>query len=335
MKKIFAPLLLCLCALSLHGQTFETLVEGRKASFRGLETYKNKVVWVSGSNGTVGKSLDAGKTWTWVSPKGYEKLDFRDIEVFSAKEAVIVSAGTPAVILHTKDGGNTWKEVYRNEDPAIFLDGMDFQGKIGYVLGDPIGGAFRLLKSTDRGQSWTDVSDVIHLFAESGEAAFAASGSSLQVINDWLYIGSGGAYSSLLKRNEKESRLDVVDVPIWSGSEGTGIFSIDFLNARVGVVVGGNYMSDKDNSNNILLTDNAGLSWNKPTTPVFGYRSSVKYITPERLLATGTSGSDISEDGGKNWRNFSSDSFNVIAKSKDGKQIYFAGSNGNIVRLVL
>src|SRR5690606_37276965 len=140
-----------------------------------------------------------------------------------------------------------WKEVYKNEDPQIFLDGMDFQSKTGFVIGDPINGQFQLLKSTNKGKSWQDVTSAIHLFAEPGEAAFAASGSSLQVVQDWLYIGTGGAYSSLINRSEKENRLDIQDVPIWAGSASTGIFSIDFLNDRVGVVVGGNYSSDKDN----------------------------------------------------------------------------------------
>ncbi|WP_433896828.1 YCF48-related protein [Sphingobacterium mizutaii] len=335
MKRYFLLSVACLFALQSYSQSFQTLTSGNKASFRGLETYKNKVVWVSGSNGTVGKSMDSGKTWEWVSPKGYEKFDFRDIEVFSAKEAVIVSAGAPAVILYTKDGGKTWIETYKNEDPAIFLDGMDFSGKTGYVLGDPIEGQFQLLKSNNKGKNWTDVTEEIHLFAEPGEAAFAASGSSLQVINDWLYIGTGGTYSSLMKRSEKERKLDVQDVPIWSGAASTGIFSIDFLNERVGVVVGGNYTSDKDNSNNILLTHNGGLSWGKPEIPVHGYRSSVKYISPETLIATGTSGTDISYDSGKTWKNISTESFNVIAVSSNKKLIYLAGSNGNVVQLSL
>ncbi len=335
MKRYFLLSVACLFALQSYSQSFQTLSSGNKASFRGLETYKNKVVWVSGSNGTVGKSMDSGKTWEWVSPKGYEKFDFRDIEVFSAKEAVIVSAGAPAVILYTNDGGKTWIESYKNEDPAIFLDGMDFSGKTGYVLGDPIEGQFQLLKSSNKGKSWTDVTEEIHLFAEPGEAAFAASGSSLQVINDWLYIGTGGTYSSLMKRSEKERKLDVQDVPIWSGVTSTGIFSIDFLNERVGVVVGGNYTSDKDNSNNILLTHNGGLSWDKPEIPVHGYRSSVKYISPETLIATGTSGTDISYDSGKTWKNISTESFNVIAVSSNKKIIYLAGSNGNVVQLSL
>ncbi len=335
--RIASLLLLSSIALqsTVIAQTIVPLSSGTKSSFRGLETYKNKVVWVSGSSGTVGKSVDAGKTWQWISPKGYEKFDFRDIEVFSKKEAVIVSAGSPAVILHTKDGGNNWKEVYRNEREEIFLDGMDFNGKTGYILGDPIDGAFQLLKSTDRGKTWQDVTEEIALFAEEGEAAFAASGTSLQLLQNNLYIGTGGQQASLFKRNKKENKLDILDVPIQKGGSGTGIFSIDFLNEREGVVVGGNYEKDQDNSNNIYLTKNAGLSWEKPQTPVFGYRSCVKYINANTLIATGTSGTDVSFDGGMNWKNISKDSFNVIAASANTKHIYLAGSNGNIVQLLL
>jgi len=335
MRKLILALLFLIISESVSSQSFQSLSTGNNSSFRGLSTYKDKVIWVSGSNGTIGKSTDSGNNWEWVSPKGYEKYDFRDIEAFSAKEAVVVSAGSPAVILYTKDAGKNWQEVYKNEDPAIFLDGMDFQGKTGYILGDPINGQFQLLKSNNKGKSWQDVTEGIHLFSEPGEAAFAASGTSLQIINQWLYIGTGGTYSSLMKRNEKELKLDVQDVPIWSGSASTGIFSIDFLNERVGVVVGGNYTSDKDNSNNILLTKNAGLSWEKPKVPVNGFRSCVKYISSELLVATGTSGTDISRDGGETWQNISSSSFNVIAVSSNKKHIYLAGSSGNIESLKL
>lgn len=335
MKKRSLLAFCCLFSSFGYAQHFHNLVNDIPSSFRGLETYKENVIWVSGSRGTVGKSVDAGKTWQWVNPKGYEGFDFRDIEVFSAKEAVIVNAGSPAVILHTKDGGKTWKEVYRDERKEIFLDGMDFLGKTGYIYGDPIDGAFQLLKSTNKGKSWQDVSKHIILFAEAEEGGFAASGTGIQVFPNRVYMASGGRYSSFYNRNDKENSLDVTDVPIWSGESGTGIFSIDFLNPNEGIAVGGNYMADKDNRNNILLTKDAGKTWQKPQQPVDGYRSCVKYISPQVLVATGTSGTDLSRDGGQTWTNISPGSFNVIAVSKSGKHIYLAGSNGNIERLDL
>src|SRR6188474_3611274 len=97
----------------------EILNTGVKASIRGLSVVNNNVVWVSGSNGMVGKSLNGGKNWKWMTVKGFEKNEFRDIEAFDANTAIIVAIPDPenihpANILKTTDGGDTWKIVYEN-----------------------------------------------------------------------------------------------------------------------------------------------------------------------------------------------------------------------------
>lgn len=317
----------------LKAQTFTPLIENIPASFRGLDTYKNNVVWVSGSKGTVGYSNDSGQTWNWVNPKGYEHLDFRDITVFSNKEAVIVSAGTPAVVLRTTNAGKTWNEVYKDARPEIFLDAMDFNGKTGFILGDPIDGSFQLLKSTNKGKTWTDVSKDFMLFADEGEAAFAASGSNIQVFKDFVYIGTGGLFSGFFYYSPKNLRIDKYECPIWYGNSSSGVFAIDFIDEQTGIVVGGNYEMDQDNRNNVLLTYDGGKNWEKPQTPVSGYRSDVQYIDKNTLIATGTSGTDISYDAGKNWSNISKESFNTLGKTANGKTIFLTGSNGNVYKL--
>ena len=316
-------------------QTFVPLVENKPSSFRGLATYGKEIVWVSGSKGTVGYSTDKGKNWQWVNPVGYENIDFRDIAVINKKEALIMGVGSPAIVLKTKDAGKTWAKVYEDNRSEIFLDDLTFDGKTGYILGDPINGAFQLLKTTDKGNSWKDVSNEFILFADSGEAAFAASGSSMKQWKNHLYIGTGGKYASFFDFNPKALRVDKYDCPILSGKASAGIFAIDFINPNTGIAVGGDYLSDQDNSNSILLTNDAGKNWFRPDTPVQGYRSDVCYITENIVLATGTSGTDISYDGGMNWKNISQDSFNTISKSPDSKTIYLTGSNGNISILIL
>src|SRR5689334_13613732 len=126
MKLLSCLLITCCTFLYTHAQHVEFLTSGNKASIRGLSVVSDRIVWVSGSNGQVGRSLDGGSTWKWFTVKGFEKRDFRDIEAFDAVTAVIMAVEEPANILKTVDGGETWKVVYENPTKGMFLDAMEF-----------------------------------------------------------------------------------------------------------------------------------------------------------------------------------------------------------------
>src|SRR6478735_2376486 len=87
---------------------------GTTERFRGLAPVSRDVAWVSGTNGTVVRATDGGRTWGDVSPQGLgtAALEFRDIEAFDARHAVILSIGEgeDSRILVTDDGGATWTE---------------------------------------------------------------------------------------------------------------------------------------------------------------------------------------------------------------------------------
>src|SRR5690349_11041242 len=106
--------------------TVQVLTSGTNTSLRGLSVVNDNVIWVCGSNGTIGKSTNGGKDWRWVTIKGFEKRDFRDIEAFDATTAVVIAVDEPAYILRTSDGGDTWKLVYENKAKGMFLDAMEF-----------------------------------------------------------------------------------------------------------------------------------------------------------------------------------------------------------------
>src|SRR5688500_3537768 len=147
MRKLFIFLLAALHFTSLAAQnklpTVEILTKDTKTSLRGLSVVNDRALWVSGSNGTVGRSSDGGETWKWMVVQGFEKRDFRDIEAFDATTAIIMAVDAPSYILKTTDGGLTWKAVYENKTPGMFLDAMSFwNDQSGIVLGDPIGGKF-------------------------------------------------------------------------------------------------------------------------------------------------------------------------------------------------
>lgn len=100
------------------------------------------------------------------------------------------------------------------------------------------------------------------------------------------------------------------------------------------MVVGGDFTHDSSTEKNCFLTKDAGKTWLAPTTPPHGYRSCVEFITPASLLSCGTSGVDISTNGGMQWKLISKESFHVCRKAKDGKSVFLAG-NGKIGKLVL
>ena len=45
-----------------HGQDIRILSSGKHVSLRGLSAVNNHIIWVSGTSGTVGLSVDGGKT---------------------------------------------------------------------------------------------------------------------------------------------------------------------------------------------------------------------------------------------------------------------------------
>ena len=336
MKKILWCLLMAPFFCAAQSYSVKPLNESAKTSLRGLSVVSDQVIWVSGSNGSVGKTIDGGATWEWMKPKGYEKIDFRDIEAFDDRQAIIVGIASPAFILKTIDGGETWTENYKNVDSAIFLDGLGFWDKNkGIIFGDPINDKMPLLKTTDAGKTWQDIAANLKLPLAKGEAGFAASGTTIKTLpGGKTWVATGGTVSNIYFSPDYGQNWQVFKCPILQGQNSTGPFSIDFFNEKTGVVVGGNYLKDKENSNNVLLTSDGGKTWQKPATPVLGFRSAVTYINAKTLIATGTSGTDISTDGGQNWKHISDKSFNAVQKAKKGKKVVLAGEKGSVYRLV-
>ena len=126
------------------------LQSGTRKSFRGLSVINDQVIWVSGSSGTVGRSIDGGLHVDWMTVPGFEKTDFRDIAAFDDQTAIIMAIAEPAVILKTADAGKSWRTVFKDSTKGMFLDAMDFfDAKKGAVIGDPIHGKFFLAITND------------------------------------------------------------------------------------------------------------------------------------------------------------------------------------------
>jgi photosystem II stability/assembly factor-like uncharacterized protein len=349
-RKLFSFLFLLIC---LHAQsqykielidsnTFK-LGEGvvlSKTSFRGLSVVDDQTIWVSGSKGTFARSLDGGKSFEFKQLNGYEKSDFRDIEAFDDKRAILMSSGTPAYILKTIDGGQTWKEVYKNLDTAYFLDAMDFwDEKRGILVGDPIKGHFVLLLTKDAGETWQELDTNHTPIAMTGEAVFAASGTSLRCFGNYGNVAfvTGGKYSRVTGADlsGKYIHWKSFQTNINQGAASQGAFSFANNNSAK-VIVGGDYKIDTLVFHNscvkYLPPSISGETFDKNMDDVKGYRSCVEAINLKSFVACGTSGVDIYQN--KIWKNISNQSFNVVRKAKKGNALFLAGGKGRIGRLI-
>lgn len=316
--------------------SIQLLTSDTKTSLRGLSVVSDKIVWVSGSNGTVGRSTDGGKTWNWMTVPAYEKRDFRDVEAFDSATAIIMAIAEPADILKTTDGGKTWKLVYENTTKGMFLDAMEFwNSESGIIVGDPIDGRFFVTRSFDGGNSWHDIPFLERPKADSGEGCFASSGTNVRNLDkDEACFVSGGPSSHLFIRDR------IIDMPILQGKTTTGANSVavkDHAKLHGGhhlIIVGGDFAKDTLQEKNCLITTDGGKTWTRPNTPPHGYRSCVEFIGGSNVLCCGTSGVDLSTDDGLNWTLLSTTGFHACRVAKKGKTVFLAGGNGRIAKLV-
>jgi photosystem II stability/assembly factor-like uncharacterized protein len=312
---------------------------GTTASFRSVSAVSSRICWVSGSRGTVLRTVNGGEDWLKLEIPEAESLDFRDVQAFNASTALVISAGLPAKIVKTTDGGETWHEKYSNSAPGIFFDAMSFwDDQNGIAFGDPLDGQLNLIRTTDSGESWHRIPPESFPVPKEGEAGFAASGTCLTVFGDSLaWFGTGGSAARVFRSTNRGDTWTVSDTPILSGNPPEGIFSIVFKDALNGVIVGGNYQNPTGNQHNAAWTSDGGLTWRSVSGhPPGGFRECAVYVSrtlPDILLTVGPSGSDISQDGGRTWTQEDTVGYHAAGFPEKKKVGWAVGAEGRIVRI--
>jgi len=303
---------------------------GTDASLRGVSAVNDRVVWASGTNGTVLRTTDGGSSWHVL--KVAEGLDFRGVHAIDEKTAWILSSGPgdKSRIFKTADAGAQWVLQYTNQDPKGFFDAIAFwDAAQGIVLGDPVDGEFVIMTTEDGGATWARQSGPPAL---PNEGAFAASNTCLVVRGSaTVWFGTGGA--RVFRSDDRGRTWTVAPTPIRHDSASAGVFSLAFSDHQYGIAVGGDYSMPTDNKLNIAITSNGGRTWSAPTgVRPNGYRSAVLFL-PRRhaWIATGTNGTDISVDNGRNWKPFDTASYNAMSAA--GRVAWAVGSKGRIARL--
>ncbi len=331
MLQVLSLLILLLGTPALFAQ-WELEESNSSASLRGISSVGGGVAWASGSGGTVLRSEDGGYLWqTCVPPQGSAKLDFRGIQAWDENTAIVMSSGPgdQSRLYKTTDGCRTWTLLLTNKDRDGFWDAVQFSDRQhGALLGDPVGGHFVLLITTDGGTTWSPL-PVGPAESVSGQSAFAASNSSLLVSSSssraFCTGGPGGTavVRQTLGPRPGPSKAGQIEFGTTASSEqlvnfnksaSSGCFSLaERRDGRsVIVAVGGDYAHPEQADNTAWTTAAENDAENKAhplfqfapaTTKPSGYRSAVAYDAPSRTwIAVGPGGTDISTDDGGNWK---------------------------------
>ncbi|MEJ7622591.1 MAG: YCF48-related protein [Pyrinomonadaceae bacterium] len=304
------------------------------AAFRGLSVVNEKVVWASGTGGTVIRTIDGGKTWGVIMVPGAEKLDFRDIEAFDAKTAFVLSIGDGETsrIYKTIDGGKNWTLQFQNTNAKAFFDAIACWDRANCIaMSDPVDGHYVLISTADGGANWKPIVTNNMPAAKDGEAAFAASGTCLitQGVSN-AFIVSGGMDARVFRSIDRGQTWTVANTPIVKGTAGSGIFSIAMRNARHGIIVGGDYENPNRESRTWATTSDGGLTW-MVGNQWFGYRSGVTFIG-DKILVVGPTGSNSTTNYALVWKDHGAESLNAVA-AKGPRAVWAVGAAGVVVKM--
>ncbi|HEY4382088.1 MAG TPA: hypothetical protein VGN01_17195 [Acidobacteriaceae bacterium] len=322
-------LLAVFLATGSAGAQWEILPSGNTADLRGIDAVRGGIAWASGTNGTVLRTVDGGKSWKHcATPPGAEHLDFRAVQAFDGTNAIVVSSGKGPLsrVYKTTNACQSWTLLFTNPDADGFFDALQFSDRAnGIILGDPVNGSMALWTTHHGGTKWTRVPpDGLKVPADTG--AFAASNSSLLVDGRLLITAfvTGGPQPAIYWRPlvtaigpyawKQSAYWSKADLPLAKGAT-AGAYSIasngDFnllgtqrpaLFTRM-VVVGGDYQKAGEAAGTAAFTNDGGRTWYAARTSPHGFRSAVAYdSTAKTWITVGPNGTDVSPDDGRDWR---------------------------------
>jgi photosystem II stability/assembly factor-like uncharacterized protein len=151
------------------------------------------------------------------------------------------------------------------------------------------------------------------------------------------WLGTGGTVARVYHSSDRGVTWTVSTPPLLAGGSSTGIFSLAFADSLTGVAVGGDYEHPDSARGNIASTADGGRTWRTASTPPRGYRSGIAIRVTNggvMAVAVGTSGSDVSFDGGRSWSPLDRTGFNAVQFAPGG--VAFAvGGRGRTARLLL
>lgn len=307
-------------------------------SIRAIKTLDENTVYYAGSNGKIGNTTNAGETWNVETIHFQDSItpNFRSIAENNGY-IYALSIANPALLYKIK--GNQNELVYKEVHEKVFYDSMHFfrNKKDGIAVGDPTEDCPSIIITSDGGSSWEKIPCSQLPKLVEGEAFFAASNTNIKILDNTVWIATGGTKARILKSTDKGKTWNIYDTPFIQGNGPQGIYSIDFYDQHTGIAIGGNYAEPEDNCKNKAITTDGGLTWQivaDNENP--GYKSCAQYIpntSGKEVMAVGKTGISFSNDGGNTWNEISTKGFYTIQFVNEN--IAWLAGNNKIAKLTL
>ncbi|MFP3832014.1 WD40/YVTN/BNR-like repeat-containing protein [Chryseobacterium sp. SIMBA_028] len=328
MKKILSMVFLSvgMIAFSQEVENIETILND-KISIRALELYNHKV-WYSGTDSKFGfVDLKEHRNQKQIR-LSEEKLQFRTLAQ-DKNSFYAINIESPGRFFKIDKKDLKSKIIFTDTTKTAFYDALHFvNDKLAYTFSDAE--KDHLLKlAVYKDGKWGMFKNNVLLY--DGEAAFAASNTNISSTKKYVWIATGGKASRILRLNLKTEKLEIFKTPFVQGESSQGMYSIDFNNDQFGIAVGGDYIKQDANNNNIATTNDGGETWQiQASGQNAGYMTCVK-IKPgskgKEIIAVGDQHISYSSDFGKTWKKISDEKGLYVCQWIDGNRVVLAGKD--------
>jgi photosystem II stability/assembly factor-like uncharacterized protein len=327
-------------SVAVPAPTLTPQQSGTTSRLQAISPISDRIAWASGVGGTYAVTIDGGDTWRSGVVPGAGSLEFRDVEGVSESTAYLLAAGPGdrSRIYQTEDGGRSWLLQFTSRDSSAFYDCFAFwDERRGFTMSDAVASRFPVVRTTD-GESWTDIGDRLPP-AQSGESAFAASGTCAATIGDrhgWIATGAAER-ARVLATSDGGDTWRAYQTPIVQGSATSGGASVEFRDTLDGILGGGDIAAPDSFADNVARSSDGGRTWRLATrTPFPGAIYGLAYVPGggnRTVIATGPSGAAWSADEGGSWivlKGVSGYWAVAFASSKAG---WLVGTEGRILKI--